>query len=101
LLSIAPDEISNSVVLSAPAYLFDHVKKMILELDRAAAPASQMKVIKLGPGMRGPDIRRQLLEALGQDVPKEEASEKKTPPDPNAPPKNGQKKNGKAAAKKV
>ena len=100
LLSIGVDEVSNTIVVSAPAYLFDQVKKMISDLDHAAAPASQLRVIKLGPGMRGPDIRRQLLEALGQEPPKEEASEKKTPPDPNAPPKNGQKKNGKNGAKK-
>jgi type II secretory pathway component GspD/PulD (secretin) len=92
LLSIGVDEVSNSIVLSAPAYLFDHVKKMIQDLDAAAAPASQMRVIQLGPGMRGPEIRRQLLEALGQNPPKEDASEQKKANE-NAPPKNG-KKNG-------
>lgn len=95
-LSMGVDELSNSIVLSAPAYLFEQVKKMILDLDQAAAPASQMRVIKLGPGLRGPEFRRQLLEALGQEAPKEEPSEKKNPPNNNnnTPPKNGQKKNG-------
>ena len=73
---------------------------MILELDAAAAPASQMKVIKLGPGMRGPEVRRQLLEALGQEVPKEDASAKKTPPEGNGPPKPNGKKNGQGPGKK-
>ncbi|MCC6124362.1 MAG: hypothetical protein IT426_05345 [Pirellulales bacterium] len=87
-LSIAADELSNTIVLSAPAYLFEQVKRMILDLDAAAAPASQMKVIKLGPGMRGPELRRQLLEALGQEPPKEVAADKKPSAPPNTPPKN-------------
>jgi hypothetical protein len=97
LLSIGVDDVSNSIVLSAPAYLFEQVKKMIVDLDEAAAPASQLRVIQLGPGMRGPEIRRQLLEALGQNPPKEEASEEKKPNE-NAPPKSG-KKNGRGGAK--
>jgi type II secretory pathway component GspD/PulD (secretin) len=98
LLSIGVDEVSNSIVLSAPAYLFDQVKRMIEDLDMAAAPASQMRVIQLGPGMRGPAIRKQLMEALGQKSPQEEESEKTKPTDENAPPKNG-KKNGRGGAK--
>jgi type II secretory pathway component GspD/PulD (secretin) len=82
-LSIGVDAVSNTIVLSAPTYLFDEVKQMIVDLDQAAAPASQMKVIKLGPGMSGPEVRRQLLQALGQDVSKKELSEKKTPPPNN------------------
>ncbi len=99
LLSIGVNEFSNTIVLSAPAYLFDQVKKMIVDLDRAAAPASQMRVIKLGPGMRGPDIRRQLLEALGQEAPKEEAADKKKPSEGENPLNGGQKKNGRSGAK--
>jgi type II secretory pathway component GspD/PulD (secretin) len=82
-LSIGVDAVSNTIVLSAPAYLFDEVKEMIVDLDEAAAPASQMKVIKLGPGMSGPEVRRQLLQALGQDISKKDLSEKKTPPSNN------------------
>jgi type II secretory pathway component GspD/PulD (secretin) len=96
-LSISADKVSNTIVLSAPATLFDEVKRLIEALDRAAAPASQMKVLKLGPGMRGPDIRRHVLEALGQEVPKEEASEKKKSSDENNPLPNGKKKNGNGA----
>jgi type II secretory pathway component GspD/PulD (secretin) len=94
LLSIGVDEVSNTVVVSAPAYLFEQVKGMILELDKAAAPASTTRVIKLGPGMRGPDVQKRLLEALGQDTTKEEPDDKKTPPEGNGEPKK-EKKNGK------
>jgi type II secretory pathway component GspD/PulD (secretin) len=101
LLSIGVDELSNTVVLSAPAYIFKEVKAMILNLDKAAAPASTMKVVKLGPGIRGAEMQRNLLEALGQEKPKEDADEKKGPPESNGEPKKDKKKNGRTNGKKT
>jgi hypothetical protein len=46
--------------------------------------------------MRGPEIRRQLLEALGQEVP-EDIADKKDTTDENKSPKLKPKKNGSAA----
>ena len=48
LLSIGIDEISNSLMVSAPGYLFDHVTKMIKELDASG-----------GAGLHGADGARQ------------------------------------------
>jgi hypothetical protein len=66
LLSIGVDELSNTLIVSAPAFLFDNVCKMVHELDEAAAPTSVVEVVKLGRGIRGPQMQRTLAEILGE-----------------------------------
>ncbi len=51
LLSIGVDETSNSLAVSAPAYLFEPVTKMIRDLDEAAAANSTVRMVKVGQGM--------------------------------------------------
>ncbi len=69
-LSIGVDELSNSLVVSAPAYLFDQVHKMIKDLDEAAAPTSTIKVIKLGQGVSSQQAREVLSDMLGDGTSK-------------------------------
>ncbi len=57
LLSIGVNETSNSLLVSAPAFLFDHVSKMILELDKAAAPEYEVRVVHIGPGISAERVR--------------------------------------------
>jgi type II secretory pathway component GspD/PulD (secretin) len=73
-LSIGIDELSNSLVVSAPAYLFDQVHKMIKDLDQAAAPTSTIKVIKLGQGVTSQQAREALSDILGDGTSKEKSS---------------------------
>ena len=63
LLSIGVDETSNSLVVSAPAFLFDHVNKMIKELDEAAAANNAVRVVKVGRGVTAARLH-EVLEAL-------------------------------------
>jgi hypothetical protein len=63
LLSIGVDETSNSLVVSAPAFLFDHVGKMIKELDEAAAANNAVRVVKVGRGVTAARLH-EVLEAL-------------------------------------
>ena len=66
LLSIGVDDLSNSVVVSAPNFLFEQVVKMIKELDQAAAPTSTIKVVKLGQGVSGLRAQQVLSGLLGE-----------------------------------
>jgi type II secretory pathway component GspD/PulD (secretin) len=66
LLSIGVDDLSNSLVVSAPVFLFDQVVQMIKELDEAAAPSSTIKVVKLGAGVSSDKTRAVLSALLGQ-----------------------------------
>jgi type II secretory pathway component GspD/PulD (secretin) len=65
-LSIGVDELSNSLAISAPAYLFDQVHKMVKDLDAAAAPTSTVRVVKLGQGVSGQQAQEAIANALGE-----------------------------------
>jgi type II secretory pathway component GspD/PulD (secretin) len=57
LLSIGVDETSNSLLVSAPAFLFDHVAKMIIELDKAAAPEYAVRMVQVGRGVSAEHVK--------------------------------------------
>jgi type II secretory pathway component GspD/PulD (secretin) len=62
LLSIGVDEISNSLMVSAPAYLFEHVTRMIKQLDEAASPDYSVQYIQVH-GMSAKHMKQILEEA--------------------------------------
>jgi hypothetical protein len=62
LLSIGVDETSNSLVVSAPAYLFDHVSEMIRLLDEAAKPDYTVQMVHVGGGMSAKHVQELLNE---------------------------------------
>ena len=75
LLSIGVDETSNSLLLSAPAFLFDHVSRMIGELDKAAAPEYEVRVVQIGPGISAERVR-DLFEQVYNNKQPEKPAEK-------------------------
>jgi hypothetical protein len=102
LISIGVDEVSNSLAVSAPAYLFDQVTKLIKELDDAAAPTSTVKVVKLGHGVNSEQMCEMLNNMLGEES---SARTAKSPaPTPSkattSPAKNTRKKKTEATASK-
>ncbi len=64
-LSIGIDEVSNTVIVSAPPTLMAEIKKMIEDLDEAAAPVDAVQVLKLGPGVSPAKIEAALSEIVG------------------------------------
>ena len=67
LLSIGVDEVSNTIVISAPAYLMQVISKMVLDLDEAAAPVQDtMAVVRIGSGVSTTQIEESLSRMLGQ-----------------------------------
>jgi hypothetical protein len=64
-LSIGVDELANALVVSAPAYLFMDVSKMIDELDQAAEPVSTVRVLKVDGRLSAAGLQEKLSEALG------------------------------------
>jgi type II secretory pathway component GspD/PulD (secretin) len=85
LLSIGVDELSNSLAVSAPAYLFEHVQKLIKELDEAALPDTTIRLVKPGPGISASRLKQSLDEALNEASAKKAAE--KQPAQPAAKPK--------------
>jgi len=66
LLSIGVDDLSNTLLVSAPVYLMNDIRKLIQELDQAAEPVQEtVEVIQLGPGVSAESVRRSLGDLLG------------------------------------
>jgi hypothetical protein len=81
LLSIGVDNISNTLIVSAPAYLFRQVKLTIETLDRAALPTASVKVVPVGETINSKDLEV-LLKAVTNGTFKSKSSEKQSPPQP-------------------
>jgi type II secretory pathway component GspD/PulD (secretin) len=79
MLSIGVDETSNSLLVSAPTFLFDHVSRMITELDEAAAANNSIRVVKIGSG-----VSAERMQELLEDIlhPGNSANRSKTPKTP-------------------
>jgi type II secretory pathway component GspD/PulD (secretin) len=66
LLSIGVDEISNTVIVSAPAYLLEDVAKMVKELDEAAKPViDSVTVLKVNPGLSAEEVQAAVDKVFG------------------------------------
>jgi type II secretory pathway component GspD/PulD (secretin) len=64
-LSIGIDELANALVVSAPAYLFVDVSRMIEELDQAAEPVSTVRVLKVDGRLSAAGLQEKLTGVLG------------------------------------
>ena len=73
LLSIGVDETSNSVMVSAPAFLFDHVARMVQELDKAAAPEYEVRVVRIGSAISADRVKDILDEVYNSKQPEKAA----------------------------
>ncbi len=93
-LSIGVDETSNTLVVSAPAYVFRDISKMIKDLDKAAEANNTVRVLKVGHGVT-PERLREIIDAIqGQ---RSTGGPAATPPhQPGA--KRGSKASGRGAA---
>jgi type II secretory pathway component GspD/PulD (secretin) len=65
LLSIGKDDTSNTLVVSAPASLFDQISKLIVDLDEAAAD-NTVRVVKVGRGISAARMQEVLNSVLNQ-----------------------------------
>lgn len=92
LLSIGIDDLSNTLVVSAPTYFFDTVIRMIHDLDEAAAD-NTVRVVKVGRGISAAGLQEVLDSVLGQGSSRGSAAAKRP-----ARPRGGQpgEKNGPA-----
>ncbi len=78
LLSIGVDNISNTLILSAPAWLFDQVKEMIQKLDRAALSTASMKLVRIGENINPKDLEMLLKAVTAGTYTSTKPAEKKT-----------------------
>lgn len=87
LLSMGVDDLSNTLLVSAPVYLMNDIRKLIQELDQAAEPVQEaVEVIKLGPGVSAESVKRSLGDLLGTGSAGKDRSNEKKPGSSTIPP---------------
>jgi hypothetical protein len=64
-LSIGVDALSNSLIVSAPTYLFEDVMGKIKELDQAAKPVSTIRVLKVDGRLSAAGLQEKLGNLIG------------------------------------
>lgn len=67
LLSLGVDDLSNTLIVSAPAFFITDVLKVIENLDQAAEPTTEtVEVVSLGEGVSAPELQKTLMKILQQ-----------------------------------
>ena len=65
LLSLGVDDLSNTLIVSAPAYFISDVLEVIESLDKAAEPTTEtMEVVPLGEGVSAVELQGVLMKLL-------------------------------------
>ncbi|MFH1267788.1 MAG: secretin N-terminal domain-containing protein, partial [Planctomycetota bacterium] len=65
-LSIGIDELSNTLIVSAPEFLFRDIERLIKSLDEAARPTDAVHVMHLGQGVSAAEVQEALSKVLGE-----------------------------------
>ena len=65
-LSIGIDQLSNSLVVSAPEFLFVEIEDIISQLDEAARPTDAVQAVQIGKGMSVAGLKEVLDKMLNQ-----------------------------------
>lgn len=65
-LSIGIDELSNTLIVSAPEFLFRDISRLIKDLDEAAKPTDAVQVVHLGEGVSAALVQETLSRMLGE-----------------------------------
>jgi len=66
LLSLGIDQLSNSLVVSAPEFVMVPVVHMIEELDASARPTSAVEVVRVGRGVNPARLQQMLSTMMGE-----------------------------------
>ena len=75
LLSTSADDVSNTLTVSAPKFLFTRIEQMIRDLDEAAKPKSTVVVVPVG-GVHAPHVQKVLAEMMADAFPNSQKSKK-------------------------
>jgi hypothetical protein len=100
LLSIGVDETSNSLLVSAPAFLFDNVSQMIIELDKAAAPEYEVRVVHIGPSISADRVRELFDEVYNNKQPEKQPEKPQVEKRPSGKPSQRSKSGGNGNSQK-
>ncbi len=86
LLSVGVDDISNTIIVSAPESLLENVSQLIDQLDRAARPTNSVQVVKLDSKVNAIDLQKRLNKLFTKPLPKNPQQQKPNQPQPQQQP---------------
>ncbi len=67
MLSLGVDDLSNTLIVSAPGYFITDVLEIIENLDKAAEPTTDtVEVVSLGDGISATELQKKLMKILQQ-----------------------------------
>jgi hypothetical protein len=90
MLSLGVDDLSNTLIVSAPAFFITDVLGVIQTLDKAAEPTSDtVEVVSLGKGVNGSQLHETLMKILQQRSTGSKPAQNGRPPQQNQPRPNG------------
>ena len=83
LVSLGVDDISNTVIVSAPESLLENISELIDKLDRAARPTSSVQVVKLDGKVNSVDLQKRLSKIFTK--PQQKPPQQQRPQQPQQP----------------
>lgn len=70
LVSLGVDDISNTIIVSAPESLLENISELIDQLDRAARPTNSVQVVKFGGKINSTELQKRLSKIFTKPQPK-------------------------------
>ncbi len=64
LVSLGVDDISNTIIVSAPESLMENISELIEQLDRAARPTNSVQIVKLDGKINSTELQKRLQKIL-------------------------------------
>jgi hypothetical protein len=86
LVSLGVDDVSNTVIVSAPESLLLNIAELVDQLDQAARPTNSIHAIKLGSGINSAELQKQLAKILVKPQPKPQQPRPNQPQQPQQQP---------------
>lgn len=80
LVSLGVDEISNTIIVSAPDSLLQNISDLIDQLDRAAKPTNSVQVVKLDSKVNSADLQKRLAKIFTKPQPKQQPQQRPQQP---------------------
>ena len=87
LVSLGVDDISNTIIVSAPESLLENIAQLIEQLDRAARATNSVQVVKLDGKINSADLQKRLSKILTkpQQKPPQQRPQQPQQPPPQQP----------------
>lgn len=86
LVSLGVDDISNTIIVSAPESLLENIEQLIDQLDRAAQPTNSVQVVKLDGKINSTDLQKRLSKILTKPQQKPQQQRPQQPQQPQQQP---------------